>query len=299
MSKCAQGRDCSRDRMSSKYDVPGSGVRIVNPAWNSWWRSTNAHRFSKSASRHAGIDHEVAGDAIPQRARNLHALSGLIDRRVLLQAGEPFVGRRLEAEKDVEVLRDRAPRLEQLRVARDQIDAALHENPPLPDAAAAQLLRQREAARRVVPEQIVGDEDVVPGRGEVPAHRFDRTLPHRARVQLPDRTERAAERTSARGLDQPRGPMGETRVLTPPRRDEMARRQRNLVELEGRRIRGRCDRPRQTAPAPSGPERPATAGRRRSRPRSAAPPSRHRRESRHRRDRAGKDAGRPPRCGRR
>ena len=158
-----------------------------------------------------------------------------------MQTVEPFVGRRLEAEEDVEVLRDRAPGLEQLRVARDQIDTALHEDPPLPDAAAAQLLREREAARRVVPEQIVGDEDVVPRRGEVLAHRFDRTLSNRTRVQLPDRTERAAERTSARGLDQPRGPMGEARVLTPPRRDEMARRQRNLVELEGRRIRGRRD----------------------------------------------------------
>ena len=35
--------------------------------------------------------------------------------------------------------------------------------------------------------------------------------------------------------------MGETRVLTPPLRDEMARRHRNRVQLEARGIRGRCD----------------------------------------------------------
>ncbi len=116
------------------------------------------------------VDHEVAGDAIRQRARNLHALSGVIDGRVLLQTVEPFVCRSLESEKDIEVLRDRAPGLQKLRIARDQIDTALYENPPFPDAAAAQLLREREAARRVVPEQIVGDEDVVPRLGEVPAH---------------------------------------------------------------------------------------------------------------------------------
>ena len=98
-------------------------------------------------------------------------------------------------------LRERPPRLEQLRMARHQVDAALHENPLLADAAPPQLARQLEAARRVMPEQIVGDEDVVADRREVAADRVDRSLAHRARVQLPDRAERAAERAAARRLD--------------------------------------------------------------------------------------------------
>ena len=42
----------------------------------------------------------------------------------------------------------------------DQIGAALHEDPLLADAAAPQLARQFQTARRMVPEEIVGDEDV-------------------------------------------------------------------------------------------------------------------------------------------
>ena len=58
-------------------------------------------------------------------------------------------------------LRDRPPGFEQFGMARDEIDAALHQHPALADAAPAQLLRQRQTPRRVMPEQIVGDEDVV------------------------------------------------------------------------------------------------------------------------------------------
>ena len=41
---------------------------------------------------------------------------------------------------------DRTPGLEQRGVARDQIDAALHEHPLLADAAAAKLVRELETA---------------------------------------------------------------------------------------------------------------------------------------------------------
>ena len=98
-------------------------------------------------------------------------------------------------------------------MARDEIDAALHQNPALANAAALQFLSQREAARRVIPEQIVGNEDVVAHGGEVIGDRFDRSLANRAGVQLPDRAERTAERAAARGLDQPDRSMREARVF--------------------------------------------------------------------------------------
>ena len=102
-------------------------------------------------------------------------------------------------------------------MARDEIDAALDEYPFLPDAAAAQFLRELETARGVVPEQIVSDEHVGSHGCEVAAHRVNRTFAHAARVQLPDRTERATERTPARGLDEPRRAMCETGVMLAPR----------------------------------------------------------------------------------
>jgi hypothetical protein len=43
----------------------------------------------------------------------------------------------------------------------DQIRAALHEDPLLADSAAPQLVRKRQTARGVMPEEIVGDEDVI------------------------------------------------------------------------------------------------------------------------------------------
>ena len=175
--------------------------------------------------------------------RHLDPARGLIDGGILPQAVEPLVGRRLETEEDVEVPRERPPRLEQLGVARHQIDTALHQNPPLADAAPPKLLRQLQAARRMVPEQIVGDEHMVADRREVAADRVDRPLAHRPGVQLPDRAERAAERAAARGLDEPRGTMRQAGVLPPPRRHVMARRQRHLVERQRPRFAGRPEDP--------------------------------------------------------
>ena len=65
---------------------------------------------------------------------------------------------------------------------RDQIDAALHQDPLLADAAAPQLQGERQAARRVIPEQIVGDEDVVAAAGEDPGRptSIDRSRTDRA-----------------------------------------------------------------------------------------------------------------------
>src|SRR5207247_2629536 len=100
---------------------------------------------------------------------------------------EAFVGRRFETKKDVEVLRDRPPRVEQVGVARHQIGAALNEQPPLADSASRQLTRQLEATCGLVPEQIVGDKDVRPGGREIPADAVDRSQPDRAVVHLPYR----------------------------------------------------------------------------------------------------------------
>src|SRR4051812_15714597 len=83
-----------------------------------------------------------------------------------------------------------------------------------------------------MPEEIVGDEDVIADRREVPADAVDRSLAHRARVKLPDRTERAAERAAPRRLHEIRGTMGEARVLLAPWIHVMPRRQRNVVELQ-------------------------------------------------------------------
>ena len=71
-------------------------------------------------------------------------------------------------------------------MAGDEIHAALHENPPLADPPAHELMREREAPRRMVPEEIVGDEDVIAHGGEVAADRLNRSFAHLAGVQLPD-----------------------------------------------------------------------------------------------------------------
>ena len=165
------------------------------------------------------VDDEVAGDAVAGRPRDLDAARGLVDRRVLRQPVEAFVGRRLEAEEDVEVLARcgrQASSSSGWRATRStRLWTSIH---CLRMPRRRSSLRQLQAARRVVPEQIVGHEDVIADRREVAADRVDRSLAHGARVQLPDRAERAAERTAARGLDQPRRAMRQARVLPAPRR---------------------------------------------------------------------------------
>ena len=105
-------------------------------------------------------------------------------------------------------------------MTRDQVDATLHEDPALADAAPFQFLGEGEAARRVMPEQIVGDEDVVADGREVIRDRGDRALAYGAGMQLPDGTERTAERTAARGFDQPDRAVRETRILPAPAIDK-------------------------------------------------------------------------------
>jgi hypothetical protein len=95
----------------------------------------------------------------------------------------------------------------------------------------------------MMPEQIVGHEDVVSDRRQIPADRIDRALPHGARVQLPDRTERTAERTSARGFDQPHRTMGQARILTAPRAHVLPGGQRHAVERQRSRLTFSAQRP--------------------------------------------------------
>src|SRR5688572_30819678 len=118
-------------------------------------------------------------------------------------------------------------------MARDEIDTALNENPPFPDPTALQLGRELQTPRRMMPEQIVGDEDLIANAREITAHHIDGALAHRARVQLPDRTERTSKRTSTSRLEQPNGPMCKAGILFPPSIYMMARRHRHVVEHEG------------------------------------------------------------------
>src|SRR5204863_10071205 len=103
------------------------------------------------------IDDEVARDLVVHGARDARRLQALVRRGVLREAGESGVGRRFEAEEDVDVLGDGTPFLEQLGMARDEIASALYEHPALPYSAAADLERELAAALGVVPEEVVDD----------------------------------------------------------------------------------------------------------------------------------------------
>ncbi len=100
--------------------------------------------------------------------------------------------------------------------------------------------RQLEAALRVIPEEVVGDEDAVADRREVVDHGADRALAKRAPVELPDRAEAAAERAAARGLDQPDRLEEEAVVAVPVALDEVARRERHRVQSRAVRRAARC-----------------------------------------------------------
>jgi hypothetical protein len=104
------------------------------------------------------IDDEIAGHAVALLAGGFDGLDGSIDGGVLVQLLEPFVGGRFETEEDVEDVCDRPPRFEQLGVPRDQVGPALDEDPSLANPALLQRGRQLEAAGRLIPEQIVGNE---------------------------------------------------------------------------------------------------------------------------------------------
>ena len=93
-----------------------------------------------------------------------------------------------------------------------------------------QRLRELEAALRVVPEEVVRDEDVSPDRREVVDDGADRALAEGAAVELPDRAEVAAEGAAARRLDEPNRLEEEAVVAVAVALDEVARRQRHAVE---------------------------------------------------------------------
>src|SRR5688572_12538480 len=117
-------------------------------------------------------------------------------------------------------------------MARDKIDAALDENPAFLDSTASQRGSELQAARRMVPKQIVSNEYLVANRFEIAAHGFDGALTHGPRVQLPDRAEGTPERTTTRGFDQPHRTMGKAGVLFPPSVHMMTGRHRHVIERE-------------------------------------------------------------------
>ena len=122
-------------------------------------------------------------------------------------------------------------------VAADEVRARLDEDPALPDAALLQSLRELEAPLRMVPEEIVGDEDAVADRREVVDDGADRPLAEGAPVELPDRAEAAAEGAAARRLDEPDGLEEQAVVAVAVALDEVARRQRDAVEAGALRER--------------------------------------------------------------
>ena len=107
----------------------------------------------------------------------------------LVEFRQAGVGGGFEAEEDVELTRDRPPGFEQIGMSGHEIDPRLHEDPILPDSACEQRFSQRPAARRVMPEEIVGDEDLAARRFEIPADALDRSLAHRCdrRAATPNR----------------------------------------------------------------------------------------------------------------
>ena len=234
MSNCAHSLARSCGRISSKYAVPGSGVRIVKPTCHRRSCATNAHSRSNSCSPHAGSITKLPVTPRPTLAGDANALAHPLDGRVLAQPGQAVVGRRFEAEEHVELAREGPPRLEQPGLPRHRVDAALHEHPLLAQAAPDQLRRQRLAARAVVPEQIVGDEDVIADGRRVAADGLDAALAELAVVHLPDGTERAPERTAARRLDEERRPVREAGVLAAPALDMAAGRDGHDVERDAR-----------------------------------------------------------------
>ena len=89
-----------------------------------------------------------------------------------------------------------------------------------------------------MPEEIVGDEDLVAGGREVPADRVDRPLADGSIHQLPDRTERASERTATRRFNQVGRAMVQAGIAAPPAGDEVPGRLRHVIKIEGlRRVR--------------------------------------------------------------
>ena len=99
---------------------------------------------------------------------------------------------------------ERPPGFQQFGMSGDRVDARLHENPVFSEAPRHAGLGERAAARRMMPEQIVGDEDLISGCLEVIGRRSRSIARVRPIEELPDRAERAAERAAARGLDQVR-----------------------------------------------------------------------------------------------
>lgn len=178
------------------------------------------------------VDDEIPGDTVTQVPGNLHGLDSPVDRRVFHEAAEPFIGRRLQPEEDVEILCDRAPGLEELGMGRDEVRPALDEQPPLADSSTLQRDGELEAAGRVVPEQIVGDEHMWTSALEILADAADRSEAHRALMKRPDRTERAAERASACRLDEPHWSKQQAGVPASPVVDVPPKREGHIIQAE-------------------------------------------------------------------
>ena len=269
-----------RGRISSKYAVPGSGVRIVKPARPSSCCSTKPHSRSKSDFVPVRIDHEVAGDAVAE-ARARRRRRRRCDRRSC-----PSPGRSSPSSVAASRPKKMSKSCAIGRHASSSSGCAATRSVRLWTSSQRFRMPRRcsacgelEAARRLIPEQIVGDEHVRAGRREVVADALDRAQPDGAVVHRPDRTERAAERAAARRLDQPH------RAGTAGRRTGAARRRRRGAAAAAPRrartcgpappcssnspSRPRSSRPgtsRRTAPlAPARPPAPARPARRRRR----------------------------------
>ena len=181
-----------------------------------------------------GVDDEVRGVADAEVGEDLER--ALVVRRgvVLVHRGEPRVVDLLEAEEDRQ-LPALAPHRDQVGEAGDDVRARL-ERVVLADAGVDQRPRQVPAALDVHPEDVVGQEDV--RRRDVrqlldhPRRGF---LAERRLVELPHRAEVALERAAARGLHQGERAAEVDVVLAGVVGDQVARRERQLVQLAARR----------------------------------------------------------------
>ena len=108
------------------------------------------------------------------KPRDLDGSYGVGERRVLAQAREALVGRRFEAEEEVELVGERTPLCEVLGMARDQIRSRLHEHPTLLHAAARERARQLEAALAGMKEEVVDYEDVAADAEKIATDGVDR-----------------------------------------------------------------------------------------------------------------------------
>src|SRR5215469_12169710 len=131
-----------------------------------------------------GVDNEVARDAKAQRAREAHRLDRFVDLGLFLKGTQARTGVGLEAEKNVEVLCQRTPLLQQIGIFTDQVGTGLDEHPVLALAGAEQGIAQLFTAFAVCPAQIIDHEEVAASGFKVSHNVVDGVYPVGSPIEL-------------------------------------------------------------------------------------------------------------------